>query len=78
MDDKSAYLNTEIKETVYVQPPHGYLEAKENYQHLKKEELHSFVLLLKKALYGTRQGASGWYKKPAEVMKGYNIHQHQL
>jgi hypothetical protein len=71
MDVKSAYLNTEIKETVSVQPPHGYLEGKENHQHLKKEELRSFALLLKKALYGTQQGARRWYKKLAEVMKAF-------
>jgi hypothetical protein len=73
MDVKSAYLNTELKETIYVQPPHGYLEGKEKYQHLNKAELRPFALLLKKALYGTKQGACGWYKKLAEVMKTFGF-----
>jgi hypothetical protein len=75
MDVKSTYLNTEIKETVYVQPPHGYLEGIETYRGLPHAELRSFALLLKKALYGTKQGARGWYMKLAEVMKsmGFRI-----
>jgi hypothetical protein len=65
MDVKSAYLNTEIKETVYVKPPPGYLESIDSFRGRSPTELSTFVLLLKKALYGTKQGARGWYKKLA-------------
>jgi hypothetical protein len=75
MDVKSAYLNEEIKETIYIKSPPGYFESIDSFHGQPPAELSKFVLLLKKALYGTKQGVRGWYKKLAEVMKsmGFRI-----
>jgi hypothetical protein len=52
MDVKSAFLNGELKEDVYVRQPPGFVAAEEHQ-----------VLKLKKALYGLRQAPRAWYAK---------------
>lgn len=49
MDVVTAFLNSVLKETIYVEQPHGY------------EEGHGFVCLLQKALYGLKQSPRAWY-----------------
>ena len=50
LDVKSAFLNGEIEELIYVQQPEGFaIEGKEDY-----------VLRLKKALYGLKQALRAW------------------
>ena len=53
---KSAYLNALLKETVYMQAPHGVLKQGEEGK----------VLRLVKGLYGLKQAGRGWY---LEMMK---------
>ena len=51
MDVKSAFLNGELEEEVYVEQPPGF----ENADHM------DFVYLLFKALYGLKQAPQTWY-----------------
>lgn len=53
MDVKSAFLNGELEETIYVSQPEGFV--KENEEHL--------VYSLVKALYGLRQAPRAWNAK---------------
>ena len=53
LDVKSAFLNGEIKEVIYVKQPEGFL--------VKGKE--GWVLRLKKALYGLKQAPRAWYFK---------------
>jgi hypothetical protein len=58
MDVKSAFLNGELSEEVYVVQPPGYVTA-------GKEQM---VLKLRKALYGLRQAPRAWYAKLDETL----------
>ena len=52
LDVKSAFLNSEIEEDVYVTQPEGF-----------KDPHHSkYVFKLKKALYGLKQAQKAWYE----------------
>jgi hypothetical protein len=53
MDVKSAFLNGELSEEVYVSQPPGYAVGGEE----------KAVLKLRKALYGLRQAPRAWYAK---------------
>ena len=53
MDVKSAFLNGEPKETIYVQQPPSFLD----------NDNSSKVLRLHKALYGLRQAPRAWNTK---------------
>ena len=53
MDVKSAFLNGDLQEEVYVSQPPGFIEKGEEHK----------VLKLQKALYGLRQAPRAWYAK---------------
>jgi hypothetical protein len=55
VDVVAAYLNSELEEEVYMEPPCGVL----------KEGDGDLVCLLLKALYGLKQAGRAWYKKMA-------------
>lgn len=50
IDAKSAFLNGELKETIYMKQPPGY----------ESEENPNFVCHLKKSIYGLKQAANVW------------------
>lgn len=58
MDVKSAFLNRDLKEEVYVQQPSGFIVAGEEHK----------VLRLRKALYDLRQAPRAWNTKLAESL----------
>ncbi|GKD61833.1 retrovirus-related pol polyprotein from transposon TNT 1-94 [Tanacetum coccineum] len=51
MDVKTAFLNGELKEEVYVSQPEGFVD----------QDNPSHVYKLKKALYGLKQASRAWY-----------------
>ena len=53
IDIKSAYLNTELNEVIYIEPPRGML----------KQGQEGKVLRLLKGLYSLKQVGRGWYKE---------------
>lgn len=57
-DVVSAYPHSPIDEEIYIDPPEGFPCKVEGY-----------VLLLKKALYGTKQAARCWWKYFSKVLK---------
>jgi hypothetical protein len=65
MDVKSAFLNDDLKEEVYVHQPLGFvIPSKEGK-----------VLCLRKALYGLRQAPRAWNAKLGSTLKGMDFGQ---
>ncbi|GJZ81996.1 retrovirus-related pol polyprotein from transposon TNT 1-94 [Tanacetum coccineum] len=62
MDVKTAFLNGELKEEVYVSQPEGFVDH-DNTSHVYK---------LKKALYGLKQAPRAWY----DMLSSFLITQH--
>ncbi|GJR57050.1 retrovirus-related pol polyprotein from transposon TNT 1-94 [Tanacetum coccineum] len=62
MDVKTAFLNGELKEEVYVSQPEGFVG----------QEYPSHVYKLKKALYGLKQAPRAWY----DMLSSFLISQH--
>ena len=60
MDVKTAFLNGEIEEEVYIEQPEGF--------ELNGRESH--VCKLKKALYGLKQAPRAWYAKIDNYLRG--------
>lgn len=63
LDVKTAFLNGEIKEDVYVSQPEGF--EKTGKEHL--------VYKLKKALYGLRQAPRAWYAKLNSCLENFGF-----
>ena len=63
MDVKSAFLNRELKEEVYLQQPPGF----------ESQEFPNHYYKLEKAVYGLKQALRAWYETLSEflVMSGY-------
>ena len=58
IDIKSAYLNADLKETIYMKPPRGVLKPGQE----KK------VCRLLKGVYSLKQAGRGWYKEMSGVL----------
>ena len=65
MDVKSAFLNSDFKEEVYVQQPPGYAVAGEEGKAYR----------LRKALYGLRQAPRAWNAKLDNTLKALGFQQ---
>ncbi|GKG26636.1 retrovirus-related pol polyprotein from transposon TNT 1-94, partial [Tanacetum coccineum] len=62
MDVKTAFLNSELKEEVYVSQPEGFVD----------QDNPSHVYKLKKALYSLKQAPHAWY----DMLSSFLISQH--
>ncbi|GJW09499.1 retrovirus-related pol polyprotein from transposon TNT 1-94 [Tanacetum coccineum] len=62
MDVKTAFLNGELKEEVYISQPEGFVD----------QDNPSHVYKLKKALYGLKQAPRAWY----DMLSSFLISQH--
>jgi transposase InsO family protein len=68
LDIETAYLNAEVKETIYMEQPQGFVEpGKEGY-----------VCLLKKSLYGLKQSARNWNNCLGGFLKEIGLEQSKI
>ncbi len=63
MDVKSAYLNGELEETIYMRQPEGFVQ----------KGTESLVLQLRKSLYGLKQAGRTWNAKMDATLKGHSF-----
>ncbi|KAI5653726.1 hypothetical protein M9H77_30913 [Catharanthus roseus] len=63
MDVKSAFLNGDIEEEVYVEQPPGFVH----------EKFPNYVYKLSKALYGLKQAPRAWYEKLSGFLLSNNF-----
>ena len=63
MDVKTAFLNGELDEVIYMKQPEGFIEA-------GKEEM---VCRLRKSIYGLKQASRQWYKKFDSVISSFGF-----
>jgi len=61
IDVTTAYLNGDLDEEIYMEPPEGY------------DIPEGHVLLLKKALYGLKQAGRQWYKRLREAVTKFDL-----
>ncbi|KAJ9566314.1 LOW QUALITY PROTEIN: hypothetical protein OSB04_002280 [Centaurea solstitialis] len=64
MDVKSAFLNGNLKEEVYVKQPPGF----------ESEKFPNHVYFLDKALYGLKQAPRAWYERLSTFLISHNFH----
>ena len=57
LDVKTAFLNADLNETIYMRQPQGF------------DDKTGRLLLLKKALYGLKQSPLAWYREVAQYIK---------
>ena len=63
MDVKTAFLNGELDEVIYMKQPEGFIKSgKEDY-----------VCKLKKSIYGLKQASRQWYKKFDSVISSFGF-----
>ncbi|MCI26207.1 gag-pol polyprotein, partial [Trifolium medium] len=64
LDVKSAFLNGNLHEEVYVEQPKGFIDP----------SFPEHIYRLKKALYGLKQAPRAWYERLTEFLfnNGYN------
>ncbi|GKA05461.1 retrovirus-related pol polyprotein from transposon TNT 1-94 [Tanacetum coccineum] len=63
MDVKTAFLNGELKEEVYVSQPEGFVDP----------DHPTYVYCRKKALYGLKQAPRAWYDTLLDTMADVNV-----
>ena len=63
MDVKTAFLNGDLDETIYMKQPEGFIQA--GSEHL--------VCKLKKSIYGLKQASRQWYKKFDSVISSFGF-----
>lgn len=65
LDAKTAFLNSELEETVYMRQPMGFVKEGKEHQ----------VCELKKAIYGLKQSARSWNQTISNLLLGNGYHQ---
>ena len=60
---KTAYLNSDIDEEIYMEIPEGFMN-----NGIKTKVLH-----LRKAIYGLKQAGRQWYRKLREALKKFGL-----
>lgn len=68
MDVKTAFLNGDIEETIYMVQPEGF-ETKES-EHM--------VCKLKKSIYGFKQASRQWYRKFDQVISSFGFKENAM